>query len=247
MENDQKIFRPRRKLIRNILQRIIRLTLSILSDVVIEGQTNFPPNGPLIVVANHFSFLDPVAMIRATPMPIEFVGGFQLPNAPAIVRGIPKLWGYYPVFRGSVSRGALIASQEILSSGGVLGIFPEAGSWATTLRPARPGTAVLAIRTGSQVLPMGIDGATDFFPKIKQGKRPKLSIRIGKIFGPFTASQDDQRDKKRLAYIGDEIMRKIAELIPPERHGYYSDDPIIKESSKSTIIYPWENAPEGMP
>src|SRR5690606_11132181 len=86
-----------------------------------------------------FSLIDPVAVIRVAPWPIEFLGGFQLPNAPPVVTWIPRLWGYYPVFRGTGSRYAIQASEAILQQNGVLGIFPEGGSWATVLRPARHG------------------------------------------------------------------------------------------------------------
>jgi hypothetical protein len=45
--------------------------------------------------------------------------------------------------------------------------------------------------------------------------------------------------------IGHTIMRQIAELIPPERHGFYSDDPAIREAARGTEIYPWSDAVEG--
>lgn len=237
--------KTRKKVLRSFLERFIHLSLSTLTDLDIDGQENFPLKGPVLVVANHFSFIDPLAVIRATPRPIEFVGGFNLPNAPAVVRWIPRLWGYYPVYRGSVSRGAIVSSQEILSNGGVLGIFPEAGSWAKILRPARPGAAVIALRTGAQIIPIGIDGATEVFPKLRQGKRAKLTIRVGKPFGPYKFARSEERDRKKLNLIGDEIMNNIAELLPPEKRGYYSDDPKIKEASLEASKYPWEFTQEG--
>ena len=42
----------------------------------------------------------------------------------------------------------------------------------------------------------------------------------------------------------DEMMKKIAALIPEEQRGYYSDDPAIREAAKGTEIYPWENESE---
>jgi len=44
---------------------------------------------------------------------------------------------------------------------------------------------------------------------------------------------------------GHEIMRHIAELIPPEKRGHYSDNPVIREAAKGTEIYPWANKVEG--
>ncbi len=155
---------PRRRIVRSVMRRLIDLAFTTLTDFRVIGQENLPEQGPLIVVANHFSFIDPVAVIRVAPWPIEFLGGFQLPNAPPVVTWIPKLWGYYPVFRGTGSRYALQASEAILNQKGVIGIFPEGGSWATVLRPARPGTAFLATRTQAPILPIGLDGMPKVFP-----------------------------------------------------------------------------------
>lgn len=236
---------PRRRLMRAFLQRVAYVALGALTDLEIHGQEHLPEDGPLLVVANHFSFIDPVLMIRVSPWPLEFVGGFELPNAPPIVRGLPKLWGYYPVFRGTGSRFALRASEAVLAQSGVLGIFPEAGNWATVLRPARPGAAFLATRTGARLLPMGFDGLTNVFPKLREGRRAKVVARIGKPFGPFVAQGRGRKRRRQLEDIGHQIMKRIAELIPPERRGHYSRDPAIRAAAQGTEIYPWDDAPEG--
>jgi len=246
METSDSEFRyPRRRLMRAVLQRLARVALAVLSDLQIVGQENLPEKGPLLVVANHFSFIDPVAMIRTVPWPMDFVGGFQMPNAPSWVTWIPKLWGYYPVHRGTASRYALRAAEAVLAQDGVLGIFPEAGNWATVLRPARPGAAFLAVQTGAPILPMGFAGLLDVFPHLRRGQRASVTVRIGKLFGPFQAAGRGRARRRQLDTIGYEIMQRIAELIPPERRGHYSDDPAIRAAAQGTEIYPWTDAPEG--
>jgi len=244
-ETDPKFPYPRRRLVRAVLQRLSHVAFAALTDLQIIGQENFPKGGPLLVVANHFSFIDPVATVRVAPWPLEFVGGFQMPNAPASVTWIPKVWGYYPVFRGTGSRYALRAAEAVLAQGGVLGIFPEAGSWATVLRPPRPGAAFLAVRTGARMLPMGFDGLPDVFPRLRRGRRARVTVRIGKLFGPFRATGRGRPRRQQLEEIGHEIMRRVAELIPPERRGHYSDDPAIRAAAQGTEVYPWADAPEG--
>jgi hypothetical protein len=113
------------------------------------------------------------------------------------------------------------------------------------LRPARPGTAFLAARTGARLLPMGFDGLIDVFPRLKNGKRAKVRVRIGKPFGPFSATGRGRERRRQLDEIGHTIMRHISELIPPERRGFYSDDPAIREAAKGTEIYPWADLVEG--
>jgi 1-acyl-sn-glycerol-3-phosphate acyltransferase len=236
---------PRRRVIRTVLRGLIDAAMYVLTDLHIEGRENLPQGGPLMLVGNHFSFIDPVAMIRAVPWPVEFVGGFHMPNAPPIVRWIPKVWGRYPVHRGTGARYALRGAEAVLRQDGVLGIFPEAGSWATVLRPARPGAAYLAVRTGAPLLPIGFDGLTEVFPSLRRGRRARTTIRIGKPFGPFHAEGRGRKRRRQLDEIGHQIMRQIAELIPPERRGHYSDDPAIRAAAQGTEVFPWDETPEG--
>ena len=205
---------------------------------------NLPREGPLLVVGNHFSFIDPVALIGVLPYPVEFVGGTQTPNAPGMVSWLARVYGILPVRRGSISRDTLRASQKLLNHRGVLGIFPEAGSWATVLRPARPGTAYLATCTNARVLPIGLDGLTDLFPNLRRGKRGKITVNIGKPFGPFYVSDKGETDRQRLDELGHLFMHKIAELIPAEKRGYYSDDQGIREAAQEAAKYPWESVQE---
>jgi len=235
---------PRRRLVRTALQKLVKPIFAALANLDIAGEENLPDGGPLLVVANHFSFVDPAAMIRAVPWPLEFIGGFQMPNAPAAVRGLPKLWGYYPVHRGSFSTDSLRAAEAILEQDGVLGIFPEAGNWATVLRPARPGAAFLAVRTGARILPMGFANLNQIFPTLRKGRRARIAIRIGRPFGPFHAEGRGRDRRPKLEAIGHEIMERIAELIPPEKRGHYSDDPAIRAAAEGTEIYPWAANPE---
>jgi len=235
---------PRRRFIRGLLRRLTHLAFGVLTDLEIIGGENLPEGGPLLVVGNHFSFIDPVAMIRATPWPMEFVGGFRMPNAPSSVTWLPRIWGYLPVFRGTASRRALRASEAVLAQGGVLGIFPEAGNWATVLRPPRPGAAYLAVRTGARVLPMGFHGLLEVFPRLRKLRHAQVTVRIGQPFGPFQAEGRGRARRERLEAIGHEIMRRIAELVPPERRGHYSDDPAIRAAARGTEAYPWTDAPE---
>jgi 1-acyl-sn-glycerol-3-phosphate acyltransferase len=210
----------------------------------VEGRENLPKSGPLLVVGNHFSFLDPVAVIHTMPWQLEFIGGAQAPNAPAAVGWIRNLWQTLPVRRGTASRETLLKAQQVLNQGGVLGIFPEGGSWASVLRPARPGAAFLAARTGAPILPIGLDGFTTFFKRVGIGRRAHARVRIGKIFGPYELDLRSRNDRSRLEEVGKEIMQHIAELLPEDRRGFFSSDPAIRAAALGTEIYPWENVQE---
>ena len=233
-------WRPGRRLIRVVLGALIRLAFRIMSRLSIEGRENVPDSGPLLVVANHFHFADPVAVIRAMPWPLDFIGGSRMPNAPTGVKWLAALWGIHRVRRGGSSRQALRAAEAALKAGAVLGIFPEGGSWASVLRPARPGAAYLAVRSGVRLLPIGIDGLVEMFPSLHRLRRARVTIRIGEPFGPFAPAESGRGGRAEIDRIGETIMRRIAELIPPERRGVFSEDPKLREEAAEAAVYPWE-------
>jgi 1-acyl-sn-glycerol-3-phosphate acyltransferase len=228
---------PRRRAVRKVLHWLAYGALSVLTRLEFQGRENWPKQGPLLVVANHFSFIDPALMVGLAPWPLEFIGGFRMPNAPPIVTWIPKVWGYLPVFRGTGSRGALRVAERILSQGGILGVYPEATSRETFLRPARPGAAYLATRTGAPLLPVGVDGLPQVFPSLRDGHRAHVMVRIGEPFGPFEVSGRGRDRRQQLDEIGHEIMRRIAQLISPAQRGYYSDDPALRAAAEREHVY----------
>ncbi|HNR02701.1 MAG TPA: lysophospholipid acyltransferase family protein [Anaerolineaceae bacterium] len=219
------------------------MAFGLLADVKINGRENLPKQGPLIVVGNHFNFLDPLMFIHLLPYPVEFVGGAKMPNAPAATHFLQRLFGVIPTARGTVSRDTLYGAESILEQKGVLAIFPEGGSWATVLRPARPGAAFLAVRNAAPILPIGIDGTVGFFKNLRKGRVP-VTLNIGKPFGPLNAQPGMRPSRDELDEVGHTIMRSIAPLIPPERRGFYSDDPSIREAARGTEIYPFASTAE---
>jgi 1-acyl-sn-glycerol-3-phosphate acyltransferase len=235
---------PRRQAVRWLLRAGIAAAFRVLADFHINGRENLPESGPLLVVGNHFSFLDPVAVIHIIPYPMEFIGGTRAPNAPRWSDIFRTLWGVVPVVRGGSSRDGLLRAQRLLEQKAVLGIFPEGGSWATVLRPARPGAALLALRTGARVLPIGLTGLTEMFPALAKGRRARVTVNIGRPFGPFRLEPGERASRAALDQIGGEIMRQIAALIPPEERGFYSDDPAVREAARGTEIYPWDGVVE---
>jgi 1-acyl-sn-glycerol-3-phosphate acyltransferase len=224
---------------RRFLKWVASLSLSLLSDLRIEGTENLPESGPLIVVSNHFHFGDPAAIVCMVPWPIEFIGDATTPNAPLLLSWIRNIWGYLLIRRGGFSREGLLTAANIIKEGGVLFVAPEAGSWAPVLRPPRPGVSFLATRTGAPILPVGLVGLNDIFPSLRRGRRAKVTIRIGPVFGPFEVTGRGRQRRRQVDDIGHVIMQHIAPLIPPEQRGCYSDDPQIREAAAAAAVYPW--------
>ena len=88
-------------------------------------------------------------------------------------------------------------------------------------------------------------GLNDVFPSLGKGKRAKVTVRIGKKFGPFKVNGRGRKRREQLDEIGHEIMRQIAKLLPPEKRGHYSKDPAIRAAAQGTEKYPWADKVEG--
>ncbi len=232
----------KRRPLRRFLQWLSKVAFWLLTDLEIEGEENFPSSGPLLMVGNHFSMVDVAAFVRVAPYPIEFIGGAVTPNTPPIMTLIPRMWGILPVFRGTGSHFALREAEKVLKKNGVVAIFPEGGSHARQLRPARPGTAFLAAHSKARILPVGLIGTDKVFEHLGRLKKARVIIRVGKPFGPFEVTGRGRERREQLDEISDNIMREIAALLPENKHGYLSDDPELR---KEAAAYPYATHVEG--
>lgn len=218
---------PRRRFIRRVLTNAIDLAASILTRWEIKGRENIPNKGPLLVVGNHFHFLDTVAPIFTTRWPVEFVGDLVMPNAPPIMRLFPNAWQTLKIQQGTPNFEALQASQAILAQNGVLVIYPEGHVHSGPLGPALPGAAYMALRTGVPILPMGTISDNDWklVKTISENKRRlKIFTHIGEVFGPIETSNPERPTREEIKAAGRLIMTKIAALLPQEFRGEFDSE-----------------------
>ena len=221
----QKYPYPRRRVIRRFLQGLLSVASAVLTEYRIEGRENLPKEGPLLIVGNHFHFLDSVGPLRSTNYLMEFINDLEMPNAPPSMRFLPSLWGTLKILQGSPNLESLRAAEAILSQGGVLGIFPEGHVHPAPLGKPLPGAAYLALRSGAPILPISTysEDNWDLFGTLcKKKRRAQVISRIGKPFGPLgegSLSKVPMREEVRTA--GWEIMNHIAELLPSHARGIY--------------------------
>ncbi len=216
---------PGNKAMRWIVKRLVDLVMPVVTRPRIEGQEHIPAGGPLLVVCNHFHVVDPVIVIGALPWPPEFLGSAEMPHTPQIARVFPALYGRHLISPGKANYGSLIAGEAVLNAGGVLCIFPEGTPQGGPLRPAQPGAALIALRTGVPVLPLGLvseDGWDIFGVPWRERRRMSFSLRIGEVFGPLTCEDRRRPSRKALQNAQDRIISEIADLIPASFGGRIS-------------------------
>jgi len=118
--------------------------------------------GPLIVAANHASYMDPVALGVACPRPISYMAKAELFRMPLLGAIIKRVYAY-PVERGekASTTGAIKKSVQILREGRAIGIFPQGTRVLQGQGESKAGVALLASLADAPVLPAYIWGSKD--------------------------------------------------------------------------------------
>lgn len=126
----------------------------------------------------------------------------------------------FPVSKGRLDRKALRRAMQVLADGLVLVIFPEGmRSRGGRLRAAFPGAALIALRSGVPIIPVGITGTEKLKGLAWLWHRPEVTVNIGPPFSLPSASS--KLTKVELSRLTDVIMGRIAELLPVEYRGHY--------------------------
>ncbi len=130
--------------------------------------------------------------------------------------------GAFPVHRGQLDRKALRQAERVLAEGLALIIFPEATrSKNAQLQSAFSGSALIALRSGAPILPVGIIGSERIKGVAWLLRRPRITVNIGPPF--HLPLVNGKSTKAELAEITNFMMGRIAELLPLEYRGSYAD------------------------
>ncbi|MBE9155335.1 1-acyl-sn-glycerol-3-phosphate acyltransferase [Nodosilinea sp. LEGE 06152] len=151
----------------------------------VYGADQVPKAGPLIVVANHASDFDPPLLSAAVRRPVSYMAKEELFKVPVLNQAI-RLYGAYPVKRGSADRSAIREALKQLEQGWAVGIFLQ-GTRTPDGRIPEPkiGAALIAAKAQAPLLPVSLWGTQHIFKKGSAIPRPvPLTIRIGTPIAP---------------------------------------------------------------
>ncbi|MFQ6059269.1 MAG: lysophospholipid acyltransferase family protein [Anaerolineae bacterium] len=206
---------------RRLARLLLRALFRIFTRWEVRGLENLPPGGPLIVAINHLAHLDAPLVVATLPWPVEAVALADLYRVP-VTGQLLRLYGTIPVHRDQFDRQVIRRALQVLSEGKVLALAPEARMSLTgALERARHGVAYLALRSGAPILPIALTGTERAYAEWKRLRRPRLTVTIGEPFTlpPYRSKGAARREQ--LAKATDEIMHRIAALLPPEYRGVY--------------------------
>lgn len=206
------------------MRAVFRTIFKVLVRWDISGLEHVPASGPFIMAINHLHLFDPPFLMVAVPFHVtvlaadkyreRFLFGFIIKHAKGIF-----------VRRGEIDRTALRRCFEVLRTGDALGVSPE-GTRSPTggLQRGKPGTAYLVYKSGVPILPLAVWGLETLGASLRRLRRARVHVVIGELFR-LPPSEGRPRGKE-LQALADEVMYRIADLLPQQYRGVYAGQPL---------------------
>ena len=193
-----------------ISQIVGRALLWLYFQVRVEGRDSVPADGGCIIVANHASFLDPFLIAAYVPRKIHYVM-YAIYYHARPLHWYCKRTYCIPIKKDGKDISALKQALRVLKSNEILGIFPEGErSYTGQLGPGAPGAALIAMKARVPILPVGIQGAYEAFPRGSTFPRPRhlITVRYGV---PFRI--DEHIEQTKYQKNNNELQQQVTNLI----------------------------------
>lgn len=209
---------------------LIRFIINLIANVKASGYENIPAKGGFVIAVNHLGFLDAPMAYYALDNWNLFIPVAEKWEESAILRWLGKHLNAIFIDRFNPDLKAMREMIKRMEGGQTLVIAPE-GTRARDEKMAqgKPGVAYLASKMGWVIVPVAISGTEDrlVIRNLKRLKRSNINLTAGKSFTLPPFPTDDREEK--LQQYTDEIMCRIAVLLPEHNRGYYADHPRLKE------------------
>jgi len=199
---------------------LVKVGTGFLCRIHAPDLDNVPMRGPLIAYSNHTGQIE-VAVLFGHLQPRPITGWAKMEAWDnAFLNWLFNLWGLIPVRRGEGDTTALRSAIQALEKGYIFGIAPEGTRNITgRLKRAHPGAVILALHSGAPLLPVAHWGGEKFLKNLARLKRTDFYIRVGE---PICLHVDEIRMTREVRQkIVDEMMFRLAELLPQEYRGEY--------------------------
>jgi 1-acyl-sn-glycerol-3-phosphate acyltransferase len=205
-----------------LINFIIRVWTRITCRIDADDLKKVPQQGPLIAIANHTGQIEvPLIFAHLQPRPVT---GWAKVEAwdNKFLNWVFDVWGLIPVRRGEADMKALKDALKALEQGKILGIAPEGTRNKTgRLIRALPGTVMVALHSGAPIIPVAHWGGEDYLKNLKRLRRTDFHVRVGQ---PFIINTEGVKVTGEVRQqIVDEMMYRLARLLPEEYRGEYSD------------------------
>ena len=212
------------------LLSVIRFLIKTLMKFNVVNQDYIPKTGALLMTSNHLSRLDtPLLMTITDRNDLVAIVAKKYQEKPFFKWILGKFGTMVWMDRDAADFSALREALDYLRQGVIVGIAPEGtrSRESEGLLEGKQGAALLAARSTVPILPVGIAGSEKINQHFSKLRRPPVTIRVGQ---PYFLPELDQDDRQGwLIRSTDEIMCRIAAVLPEEYRGFYKDHPRLKE------------------
>lgn len=201
-------------------QVVVKAVLHASTSLVVEDLSRCPTksDGPLILASSHVAYYDIPLLGSIMPRAPIFISKSEVERWP-VLGWVGARYGTIYLRRGEADRGAIRDALGVLAAQQMLTIFPEGHrNKGNGLLPAQPGISLLASRGRALIWPVAIDGTHRIFKHV----RPRVTVRGGEPFDPRAILGTDGSAVRDHQAIADEVMRRIAALLPREGRGAYA-------------------------
>lgn len=210
------------------LQKSLCWLMDHLTRTTYYDLENIPTSGPLIIAINHLSRLDiPVVYCNPRRKDLTALVTDKYLRYP-VINWILKTAGAIWIDREIADFGAIRVANEALKKGIALGISPEGTrSKSHSMIEGKSGVVLIALKSGAPILPVGVWGTETGVSRLLTFRKPVMFARFGKPFRiPSVERTSRTAELKRWT---DEVMCRIAALLPESYRGIYKDHPITQK------------------
>lgn len=220
-------------MLRNVIRSLARFLVWLFTKLEVAGLENVPRQGGCILAVNHLSRADAAlifALVDRDDVTALVADSYKRrPFFRFLMNGVGVIW----INREDADLHAVREARDFLRKGGALGIAPE-GTRSRTgeMIVAKTGVAYLADKAGVPVVPVAVSGTENLAHRMVRLQRTPVRMEFGK---PFSLPPVDRRNRDvTLQGNTDEIMCRIAVMLPPKYHGVYTGHPCLQELLAAT-------------
>jgi 1-acyl-sn-glycerol-3-phosphate acyltransferase len=213
-----------------IIRWLIRLLFNIIARVDVTGYENLPKEGSFVIATNHLGMVDVPIAYYALDYWDMFVLIADKWQKVGLFRWVGNYFNFIFIDRYNSDIKALRQVISLMEQNNILVIAPEGTRSRTgALIEAKPGVSYLATKLNRPIVPVAITGTEDkaLLGNLKKLRRAHITLTAGTAF-TLPPLPRQNRDEVLKQYT-DEIMCRIAALLPEEYRGVYADHPRLKE------------------
>ena len=214
----------------NLLRWLISLLLNLVARIDIHGYEYLPAEGNCVVATNHLGIIDvPIGLYALKRWDIFVMIGEKWEKV-GLFRWAGKYLNLIFIDRFNPDIKTLRKVISLMEKNKILVIAPEGTRSRTgALIEAKPGVSYLAAKLNRPIVPVAITGTEDevLLANLKRLRRSDITVTAGPAFTlpPLPRENRDQALKRYT----DEIMCRIAAILPEKYRGVYADHPRLKE------------------